>query len=77
VTANPHSAGSCRDSGEHEESTEMSGCNLLVVHEQCQGASLHRDGELVCACIDFIGANKVRALVSINDIKVGSSVIKS
>ena len=77
MATNPHSAGCRRDAGEHEESTETTSCDLLVVNKQCQGAGRHCDGELVRACRDFVGANKVRALVSINDIKVGSSVIKS
>ena len=76
MTTNPHSAGCRRDSWEHEESTEMSGCNLLVVDKQCQCAGFHGDRQLNFACSDFAGANQMGALVSVHDIKVGSPVIK-
>ena len=77
MATNPHAAGRGRDSRKHKEPSEMTSCNLLVVDKQCQGTSLHCDGELVRACRDFVGANKVRALMSVHDIKVRGAMIKS
>ena len=76
MTTDPHSAGCRRDSWEHEESTEMSGGDLLVVHEQCQRAGFHGDRQLNFTGSDFAGANQMGALVSIHNIEVGSPVIK-
>ena len=54
----------------------MSGCDLLVVHEQCQCAGFHGDCQLNFACSDFAGANEMGALVSVHDIKVRGAMIK-
>lgn len=77
MATNPHSAGSGRDSREHEESTEMASCHLLVVDKQCQCSGFHGDRQLNFACIDFVGANQMGALMSVDDIKVRGALIKS
>ena len=76
MTTNPHSAGCRRDSWEHEESTEMTSCHLLVVDKQRQCAGFHGDCQLDFAWSDFVGANQMSALVSVHDIKVRGAMIK-
>ena len=76
MATNPHAAGRGGNSWEHEESTEMTSCNLLVVDKQSQCAGFHGDGDLELTSTDFLGANKMRALMSVNDIKVRCAMIE-
>ena len=76
MATDPHAAGSGGDSWEHEESTEMASCNLVVIDKQRQRTSLHRDGDLEFTGTDFLGANKMRALMPIDDIKVRGAMIE-
>ena len=76
MATNPHAAGCRRDSRKHKEPTEMTSCNLLVVDKQCQCAGFHGNCQLNFACSDFLGPDKVRTLMSVNDIKVRGAMIK-
>ena len=55
----------------------MTSCHLLVVDKQRQCAAFHGDCQMDFARSDFVGANKMGALVSVHDIKVRSATIKS
>ena len=76
MATNPHAAGRGRDSRKHKEPSEMTSCNLLVVDKQCQCAGFHGDCQLNFACSDFFGADKVRTLMPIDDIKVRGAMIE-
>ena len=76
MATNPHAAGRGGNSWEHEESTEMTSCNLVVIDKQRQCAGFHGDGDLELTSTDFLGANKMRALMSVNDIKVRGAMIE-
>ena len=76
MATNPHAAGRGGDPREHEESTEMTSCDLLVVDKQSQCAGFHGDGDLEFTSTDFFGTDEVRALMSVNDIKVRGAMIE-
>ena len=76
VATNPHAASSGRDSWKHKHAAKVSGRDLCLIDIQGQCSRFHRDGDLEFAGANFLGANEMRSLMSVHDVKMWGAMVE-